>query len=79
MIRAMPSSGKKSMAESMRTLGALSSVGLSFVLAIVLGTWLGWLLDRWLGTSPWLFFVFFLIGLAAGVLNVYRTAGRFLK
>jgi ATP synthase protein I len=79
MIRAMPSSGKKSMAESMRTLGALSSVGLSFVLAIVLGAWLGWLLDRWLGTSPWLFFVFFLIGLAAGVLNVYRTVGRFLK
>ena len=70
---------KKSMADTVRTLGALSTVGISFVLAIVLGAWAGWALDRWLGTSPWMFFVFFLFGLIAGVLNVYRTAGKFLK
>ena len=70
---------KKSMADAVRTLGALSTVGFSFVLAIVLGAWAGWALDRWLGTSPWLFFLFFLFGLIAGVLNVYRTAGKFLK
>lgn len=70
---------RKSLADSVRTIGALSTVGFSFVLAIVLGAWLGWLLDRWLGTSPWLFFLFFVIGLAAGVLNVYRTANRFLR
>jgi F0F1-type ATP synthase assembly protein I len=68
-----------SMADTVRTLGALSTVGISFVLAIVLGAWFGWLLDKWLGTGPWLFFVFFFLGLAAGVLNVYRTAGKFLK
>lgn len=62
----------------MRELGALSTVGLSFVLAIVMGFGAGLLLDRWLGTS-WLWIVFFLFGLAAGVLNVYRTAGKFLK
>jgi ATP synthase protein I len=67
------------MADTVRTLGALSTVGISFVLAIVLGAWFGWLLDKWLGTGPWLFFVFFFFGLAAGVLNVYRTAGKFLK
>ena len=67
------------MADTVRTLGALSTVGISFVLAIVLGAWFGWLLDRWLGTGPWLFFVFFFFGLAAGVLNVYRTAGKFLR
>jgi len=67
------------MADTMRTVGALSTVGLSFVFAIVLGAACGWFLDRWLGTSPWLFLVFFFIGLAAGVLNVYRTAGKFLK
>lgn len=67
------------MADTVRTLGALSTVGISFVLALVMGAWLGYLLDRWLGTSPWFFFIFFVIGLAAGVLNVYRTAGRFLK
>jgi F0F1-type ATP synthase assembly protein I len=70
---------RKPMADTVRTLGALSTVGFSFVLAIVLGAWAGWALDRWLGTSPWLFFVFFVFGLIAGVLNVYRTAGKFLK
>ena len=71
--------GRKSLADSVRTIGALSTVGFSFVLAIVLGVWAGWLLDKWLGTSPWMFFLFFILGLAAGVLNVYRTAGKFLK
>ena len=65
--------------DTMRTIGALGSVGISFVLAIVIGAWAGWALDRWLGTSPWLFFLFFVFGLVAGVINVYRTAGKFLK
>jgi ATP synthase protein I len=30
------------------------------------------MLDRWLGTWPWLFLVFFVLGSVAGVLNVYR-------
>ena len=68
-----------SMAETMRTVGALNTVGLSFVFAIAIGAGLGWYLDKAFGTAPWLFFVFFAIGVAAGILNVYRTAGRFLK
>ena len=36
------------------------------------GAALGFGLDRWLGTFPWLFLVFFMVGGAAGVLNVYR-------
>jgi ATP synthase protein I len=67
------------LSETMRTLGALSTVGFSFVLAIVIGAAAGIYLDRWLGTGPWLFFLFFVLGLAAGILNVYRTAGKFLK
>ena len=36
---------------------------------------IGWLLDRWLGISPWGLIVFLLLGFAAGVLNVMRAAG----
>jgi ATP synthase protein I len=32
-------------------------------------------LDRFLSTSPWGLIVFLLLGFAAGVLNVMRTAG----
>jgi ATP synthase protein I len=66
-------------AETFRTIGALSTVGISFVLAIGMGAGLGWYLDKWLGTAPWMFLVCFGVGVAAGVLNVYRTAGKFLK
>ncbi len=68
-----------SMADTARTIGALSTVGLSFVLSIVIGAGLGWYLDKSFGTAPWMFFLFFAIGVAAGVLNVYRIAGRILK
>jgi ATP synthase protein I len=41
----------------------------------VVGAAIGWLLDRWLGISPWGMIVFLLLGFAAGVLNVMRAAG----
>ena len=74
-----PPTGRKSLADSVRTLGALSTVGFSFVLAIVIGAAIGYFLDSWLDTTPWLFLLFFFMGLAAGILNVYRTAGKFLS
>jgi ATP synthase protein I len=46
--------------------------GVEVVSALIAGAGLGWLLDRWLGTFPWLFLVFFVVGGVAGVLNVYR-------
>jgi ATP synthase protein I len=45
------------------------------VAGVVVGAGLGWLLDRWLGTTPWGLMVFLLLGFAAGVLNVMRSAG----
>jgi ATP synthase protein I len=45
------------------------------VAGVVVGAGLGWLIDRWLGISPWGLIVFLLLGFAAGVLNVMRTAG----
>jgi ATP synthase protein I len=46
--------------------------GVEVVAAFAVGTGIGLALDRWLGTWPWLFLLFFVLGAAAGVLNVYR-------
>ena len=45
------------------------------VAGVLVGALIGWLLDRWLGISPWGLIVFLLLGFAAGVLNVMRAAG----
>jgi ATP synthase protein I len=45
------------------------------VAGVLVGALIGWLLDRWLGISPWGMIVFLLLGFAAGVLNVMRAAG----
>jgi ATP synthase protein I len=45
------------------------------VAGVVVGAGIGWLIDRWLGISPWGLIVFLLLGFAAGVLNVMRSAG----
>ena len=46
--------------------------GVEVVSALIAGAGLGFALDRWLETWPWLFLVGFVLGAAAGVLNVYR-------
>jgi ATP synthase protein I len=63
----------RSTGEALRTLGAVSSVGLAFVLSIVMGAALGYGADRLFGTSPWLFLAGFVVGFAAGVLSVIRV------
>lgn len=45
------------------------------VAGVLVGAFIGWALDRWLGSSPWGMFVFLLLGFAAGVVNVMRAAG----
>jgi ATP synthase protein I len=74
-----PPKPRESKQETAQSIGAISTVGLSFVLAIALGAWFGYLLDTWLGTSPWLFLLFFILGFVAGALNVYRTANKFIR
>lgn len=46
--------------------------GVEVFSALLVGVVLGLLLDRWLGTWPWLFLLMFVMGSAAGILNVYR-------
>lgn len=56
-----------------RTYASVGTVGLSFVFAIMIGAGVGLWLDRLLGWSPWLFLSGFVLGLTAGIMNVYRT------
>jgi len=58
---------------TLQLIGQLSTIGMSFVFALVIGFGGGYWLDSVLGTKPWLSFVGFFVGLAAGVLNVYRV------
>src|SRR5271166_5147086 len=54
-------------------LGLGLRIGIELVVAIVVATGLGWAIDRWLGTRPWGMIVLFFLGVAAGMLNVYRA------
>lgn len=71
----MPANRKNDNASNFGALGALSAVGIAFVLAVVIGAAVGYWLDRLTGLSPLFFILFFFIGLAAGIANVVRTAG----
>lgn len=46
--------------------------------AIGAGFFIGWLLDRWLGTTPWLLLLFVVLGAAAGISNVMRAARSYV-
>jgi len=51
-------------------------LGSEFIAAILVGAGAGYLLDQWLKTTPWLMLAMLLIGFAAGVLNVVRSAAE---
>ncbi len=56
-------------------LGVGMRVGVELVAAMVVAVAIGWVLDRWLRTSPAFLVVFVLLGGAAGLANVWRTMG----
>lgn len=58
-----------------RQVGVLSGVGLTLVISTVLGLWGGYVLDRWLGSAPWLMLVGLLLGIASGFVNLFRVVG----
>lgn len=53
--------------------GMAMRIGTELVAAIAVGLGVGYGLDLWLGTKPWLMVAFFFLGSAAGMLNVYRA------
>lgn len=59
-----------------RELAKYSALGLEMALSVVIGMGIGYYLDRWLGTEPWLMIVWIALGFAAGVRSLYRAAVR---
>ena len=59
-----------------------SSIGTAFkmsaelVSAVVVGTIIGFILDKTFGTKPWLILIFFFVGVVAGILNVFKSAKK---
>ena len=60
-------------------MGNAFKLGTELVAAVAVGTIIGFILDSWFGTKPWLIIIFFFLGAAAGMLNVFRTANRMQK
>lgn len=51
-------------------------MGTEFVVAVLIGGAIGWQLDKWLGTTPLLLFIFILFGFAAGTRNIIRLGNE---
>lgn len=65
---------KRSPRRSMKGLAMGMRLTVEFASGIAIGTGIGWGLDLWLGSRPWLMVVFLFLGGAAGVMNAYRAA-----
>mgnify|MGYP000567832983 FL=1 len=55
-------------------MGNAFKLSTEFVAAVVVGTIIGFILDSWFGTKPWLIVIFFFLGSAAGMLNIIKVA-----
>lgn len=51
-------------------------ISVEMLATLAVGTGMGFVLDRWLGTSPWLTLVFLVLGAAAGMRNAIKVAER---
>ena len=60
-------------------MGNAFKLGTELVSAVAVGTIIGFILDSWFDTKPWLILIFFFLGAGAGMLNVIRTASRMQK
>ena len=63
----------------LNSLSQAGTIGLHMVSGIVVGTLIGWGLDHWLETSPWLTGIFMVIGIVAGFKNVYVDTRRLVR
>jgi ATP synthase protein I len=55
-------------------IGMAFRIGIELVAAIFVATFIGYYLDKWLGTKPIFIIILFMVGVAAGIFNVVRSA-----
>jgi|TARA_B100002052_G_scaffold279364_1_gene286536 ATP synthase protein I len=60
-------------------IGQAFKLSTELVSAVVVGTIIGFILDKWFGTKPWLIIVFFFVGVIAGIMNVVKSAKKLQK
>ena len=65
--------------ESSSNMGTAFKMSTELVSAVVVGTIIGFILDNWFGTKPWLILIFFFLGVIAGIMNVIKSAKRMQK
>ncbi|GAO39374.1 hypothetical protein SCH01S_29_00620 [Sphingomonas changbaiensis NBRC 104936] len=53
------------------------AIGIEFVGAVLVGAFAGYLLDKWLGTTPWLMIVLLILGFAAGLRRAMKTSNQY--
>ena len=63
----------------MKKAGLASGIGITLVLATVMGGLMGYGLDRLLGTKPWMLIIFTILGIAAGFVEMIRMVIRLSK
>ncbi|MBE3109079.1 MAG: AtpZ/AtpI family protein [Acidobacteria bacterium] len=63
----------------LRRLSELASLGLVLPSSIIVGLFFGYLLDRWLGTDPWLLLAFTVLGIVSGLLSLFRALKKQMK
>ena len=59
--------------------GQAFKMSTELVSAVAVGTIIGFILDNWFGTKPWLILIFFFVGVIAGIMNVIKSAKKMQK
>ena len=62
--------------QSPSSIGTAFKMSTELVSAVVVGTIIGFILDKTFGTKPWLILIFFFVGVVAGILNVFKSAKK---
>ena len=65
--------------QSKSSIGQAFKMSTELVSAVVVGTIIGFILDKTFGTEPWLILIFFFVGVAAGIINVVKSAKKMQK